>query len=116
MHHIPQTSESRKDTDLATKSMKELEATNGSEDPVHRLRLLCLSRGVNGILELGRMLRKIDHGGREELTEDTFIRALREKGLELTDEDARQLFWSLDTDNHGSIKMTDFMEHVRVSY
>lgn len=50
----PQSSSSRQENEMASKSLRELQALGSSADPVQRLRLICLSRGATGILGLGR--------------------------------------------------------------
>ncbi|XP_068903127.1 calcyphosin-like protein [Tenebrio molitor] len=109
----PQSATSRQESEMAAKSLRELQAAGGSGDPIHRLRLLCLSRGANGILGLGRMFRRMDDDGNKQLNQDEFIRGLRETGLEMTDEEAVNLFQKFDDDNSGSVNMTEFLVHVR---
>lgn len=112
----PQSATSRQESEMAAKSLRELQAAGGIGDPIHRLRLLCLSRGANGILGLGRMFRRMDDDGNKQLNQDEFIRGLRETGLEMTDEEAVNLFQKFDDDNSGSVNMTEFLVHVRVCY
>uniref|UniRef100_A0AAR5PFF5 Uncharacterized protein n=1 Tax=Dendroctonus ponderosae TaxID=77166 RepID=A0AAR5PFF5_DENPD len=50
----PQSATSRQESEMAARSLRELQSTGGSSDPVQRLRLLCLSRGASGILGLGK--------------------------------------------------------------
>lgn len=50
----PQSATSRQESEMAAKSLRELQAVGTSADPVQRLRLLCLSRGASGILGLGK--------------------------------------------------------------
>lgn len=50
----PQTATSRQEAEMAAKCLRELQGSGNSADPVQRLRLLCLSRGANGILGLGK--------------------------------------------------------------
>lgn len=111
----PQSAASRHETEMASKSLRELQAAGSTADPIQRLRLLCLSRGANGILGLGRMFRRMDDDGNKQLTEEEFIRGLKETGLELSDEEAKELFAKFDDDNSGSISVGEFLLHVRVS-
>lgn len=54
----PQSATSRQETEMAARSLRELQSAGGSGDPVQRLRLLCLSRGASGILGLGKVTKK----------------------------------------------------------
>ncbi|XP_044266812.1 calcyphosin-like protein [Tribolium madens] len=109
----PKSATSRQESEMASKSLRELQALGAGSDPVHRLRLLCLSRGANGILGLGRMFRRMDDDGSKQLNQEEFVRGLRETGLEVTDEEALELFKKFDDDNSGSVNMTEFLVHLR---
>lgn len=111
----PQSSMSRQENEMASKSLRELQATRNTADPKQRLRLLCLSRGACGILSLGRMFRRMDDDGNKQLNFEEFIRGLRESGMEVTDDEARDLFDEFDTDNSGGINMEEFLVAIRVS-
>ncbi|KAJ8917502.1 hypothetical protein NQ315_005551 [Exocentrus adspersus] len=109
----PQSATSRQESEMAAKSLRELQAAGNSADPVQRLRLLCLSRGANGILGLGRLFRRMDEDGNKKLNLEEFIYGLREIGLEVTDEEARSMFEKFDTDGSGSVNMDEFLVHIR---
>lgn len=49
--HRPQSPNSRVEEELIQKSSR---AVNSTNDPIEKLRLLCLSRGASGIIALGR--------------------------------------------------------------
>lgn len=106
---------SRQESEMANKSLRELQATANSADPVQRLRLLCLSRGACGILGLGRMFRRLDEDGNKQLNSEEFLLGLREAGLELSDNEAKELFSKFDTDGSGGINMEEFLVAIRVS-
>lgn len=111
----PQSSMSRYESDMAAKSYRQLQSVGSSGDPVERLRLLCLSRGATGILGLGRMFRRMDDDGNKQLSEEEFLKGLKDTGMEITDEEAKQLFDSFDSDNSGGVNMTEFLVAIRVS-
>ncbi|XP_066138417.1 calcyphosin-like protein [Euwallacea fornicatus] len=108
----PQSATSRQEAEMASKCLRELQA-GGNTDAIQRLRLLCLSRGANGILGLGRMFRRMDDDGNKKLNLEEFTHGLREMGLEITDEEIRELFTKFDTDGGGSINMDEFLVHIR---
>lgn len=110
----PQSSMSRQENEMASKSLRELQALKNSADPKQRLRLLCLSRGACGILSLGRMFRRMDEDGNKQLNFEEFLNGLREAGMEFTDEEAKELFQEFDTDNSGGINLEEFFAAIRV--
>lgn len=109
----PKSAMSRHENELASKSLRELQAIGNTADPVQRLRLLCLSRGVTGILTLSRMFRRMDEDGNKLLNEEEFILGLRETGMEITDKEAKDLFKKFDTDNDGNVNIDEFLIHIR---
>lgn len=111
----PQSATSRQESEMAAKSLRELQASGNSADPVQRLRLLCLSRGASGILGLGRLFRRMDEDGNKKLNLEEFVLGLREIGLEITDDEAKSMFEKFDTDGSGSVNMEEFLVHIRVS-
>ncbi|XP_067619317.1 calcyphosin-like protein [Eurosta solidaginis] len=100
------------EANLVNKSVRELE--NGEEkDPIMKLRLLCLSRGAPGILGMGRIFRNMDDDGSKALNEEEFAAGIREMGLDLTDDEIKEMFQSFDEDGSGSINMTEFLLKLR---
>lgn len=109
----PLSSMSRKENEMANKSVRQLQALGNSGDPVERLRLVCLSRGASGILGMGRMFRRLDDDGNKQLSYEEFLIGLRESGMEIADAEARELFTAFDTDNSGGINMDEFLLALR---
>ncbi|KAJ8958848.1 hypothetical protein NQ318_019612 [Aromia moschata] len=109
----PQSATSRQESEMAARSLRELQAIGSDADPVQRLRLLCLSRGAHGILGLGRLFRRMDEDGNKKLNLDEFVLGLREMGLEISDEEAKEMFEKFDTDGSGSVNMDEFLVHIR---
>ncbi|XP_049306556.1 calcyphosin-like protein isoform X1 [Bactrocera dorsalis] len=100
------------EANLVNKSMREL--ANGEEkDPITKLRLLCLSRGATGIVGLGRAFRNMDDDGSKALNEEEFINGIRETGLDVSDEEIKEMFKCFDEDGSGSINMTEFLLKLR---
>ncbi|XP_061709993.1 calcyphosin-like protein isoform X1 [Cydia pomonella] len=108
--HRPQASPFRVEEELMQKSARALSTIT---DPVERLRLLCLTRGASGIMELGRIFRKMDHGGRKQLNKAEFFTGIKNSGLDLSHEDAEKLFAHFDTANRGTINVDEFIKQIR---
>lgn len=111
--HRPQSAMSRQETEMINKSLRELQATGNSADPVQKLRLLCLSRGATGILGLGRMFRRMDDDGNKQLNAGEFVVGLKEAGLDITDNEAKDMFSKFDMDGSGGINMDEFLLAIR---
>ncbi|XP_050506808.1 calcyphosin-like protein isoform X1 [Diabrotica virgifera virgifera] len=109
----PQSATSRQETEMASKSMRELQALGNGGDPVQRLRLICLSRGATGILGLGRLFRIMDDDGNKNLNKEEFLHGLKEVGLDLSGEEAQEMFQKFDTNGDGSVNIDEFLVHIR---
>ncbi|XP_043654385.1 calcyphosin-like protein isoform X2 [Drosophila teissieri] len=100
------------EANLASQALREL--TDGEDkDPITKLRLLCLSRGATGILGLGRAFRAMDDDGSKALNEVEFITGIRDTGLDVSEEEIKQMFATFDEDGSGSINMTEFLLKLR---
>ncbi|XP_039494883.1 calcyphosin-like protein isoform X3 [Drosophila santomea] len=100
------------EANLASQALREL--TDGEDkDPITKLRLLCLSRGATGILGLGRAFRAMDDDGSKALDEVEFITGIRDTGLDVSEEEIKQMFATFDEDGSGSINMTEFLLKLR---
>ncbi|KAG8185613.1 hypothetical protein JTE90_023312 [Oedothorax gibbosus] len=84
-----------------------------ADDPIERLRLLCLQRGSRGILGLGRVFRRIDDNHSGDLSMEEFIKGVRDSGLDVSDEEGEALFNRFDADGSGSVKYDEFLKAVR---
>ncbi|XP_033149931.1 calcyphosin-like protein isoform X1 [Drosophila busckii] len=100
------------EANLMNQSLREL-SDGAAKDPITRLRLLCLSRGATGILGLGRAFRAMDDDGSKALNEEEFISGIRDTGLDVTDDEIKQMFNIFDEDGSGSINMTEFLVKLR---
>ncbi|XP_036673926.2 calcyphosin-like protein isoform X1 [Drosophila suzukii] len=100
------------EANLASQALREL--TDGADkDAITKLRLLCFSRGATGILGLGRAFRAMDDDGSKALNEEEFITGIRDTGLDVTEEEIKQMFDTFDEDGSGSINMTEFLLKLR---
>jgi len=84
-----------------------------AKDPVEKLRLMCLQRGANGILGLGRTFRIIDDDRSGALTFQEFANGVKDMGMNLTDDEITQMFQQFDTDSSGTIRFDEFLKAVR---
>ncbi|XP_075147241.1 calcyphosin-like protein isoform X1 [Haematobia irritans] len=97
---------------LINKSQREL-ADGTEKDTLTKLRLLCFSRGATGISGLGRAFRNMDDDGSKALNEDEFVKGIRDFGMDLSEEELKELFQQFDDDGSGSINMTEFLLKLR---
>ncbi|XP_063621225.1 calcyphosin-like protein isoform X1 [Cydia splendana] len=108
--HRPQSSPFRVEEELMQKSARALSTIT---DPLERLRLLCFTRGASGIMELGRIFRKMDDDGSKELNKDEFLTGIKHTGLDISHEDAEKLFAHFDPTNSGTISVDEFIKQIR---
>lgn len=69
---------------------------------------------ISGILGLGRCFRRIDDNGDKSLDLEEFTKGLRDTGLEVSNEEAQEIFNQFDTDASGTINMNEFLLGIRV--
>jgi len=83
------------------------------KDPIEKLRFLCLARGASGFSALGRAFRRLDHDGKRHISLKQFTKGLRDAGMDVSDEDAKEIFKRFDTDGRGTINMSEFLNKIR---
>ncbi|XP_076064340.1 crustacean calcium-binding protein 23-like [Oratosquilla oratoria] len=96
--------------EMINKARKKLSTV---EDPVEKLRLLCLSRGSAGIIGLGKVFRRMDDDGSHSLCMEEFTKGIRETGLGMDEDDTEKLFKAFDKDGEGSIDFNEFLVSIR---
>lgn len=99
---------------MVNKSRRAL--VNGQpRDHIEKLRLMCLARGATGIMGISRAFRRMDDDENKTLSLEEFTKGLRDTGLDLSDEEAAEVFQELDRDQSGALNMSEFLIAIRVS-
>ncbi|EFX88955.1 hypothetical protein DAPPUDRAFT_304741 [Daphnia pulex] len=103
-------STARNEREMILNAGKELSST---ADPLERLRLQCLQRGVAGIRDFGRTFRIWDDDGNRKISYEEFVKGLSDFGASLTATEAQQLFHSMDKNSSGSIEYDELLIALR---
>jgi len=101
------------ENNMCTKNQRMRLQAESEADPVERLRQLCLSQGLTGILALGRWFRHMDDNGKKQLSEKEFLAGIRKTGMDITHEEAVIMFNRFNHGNHGRINIEEFLAAVR---
>lgn len=110
----PASAFTRQETEMMNNTRRAL-VDGRKRDNIEKLRLMCLSRGATGILAIGRAFRRIDDDNSNDLSLEEFTKGLHDTGLDVTDEEAEEVFAELDKDGSGCLNMDEFLIALRVS-
>lgn len=108
----PQSAQTRNETLMQERAARQVPM---AKDPLEKLRLMCLSRGANGILTLGRLFRNMDDNRSGDLCKDEFRKGIRDIGFQLTEQELESLFATFDKDGSGKVCYEEFLRALRVS-
>ncbi|XP_011155602.1 calcyphosin-like protein isoform X2 [Solenopsis invicta] len=106
----PQSATTRQQTEMINRAQRAVHTTT---DTIEKLRLLCLARGANGILGLGRIFRLIDEDGNNKLSFEEFKTSIEQTKLELSEEEINDVFKKFDIDDDGNISIDEFLVGIR---
>jgi Ca2+-binding EF-hand superfamily protein len=86
---------------------------SSDSSPLKRLREMCLSRGVHGIIGIGRTFRAMDDNGSRSLDRQELENGIRDFGLKMERAEIDELFNSLDRNLDSRISFDEFLESLR---
>lgn len=107
MSTSPQSQSSRANQEMMNQAKRKAEYTL---DPLEKLRLLCLSKGSDGLLEFGRVFRRKES---DDLSLEEFTEAIRDAGHQITKDQIDILFQAFDTEGSGTISTSEFIAAIR---
>ncbi|CAD6237047.1 GSCOCG00002111001-RA-CDS [Cotesia congregata] len=110
MSNRPVSATTRQEAEMINKAQR---ALHTAEDSIDKLRLLCLARGAGGILGLARTFRRMDEDGNKQLSKEELIEGFEAMGFEFEEEEVDEIISKLDTDESGTIDLTEFITAIR---
>ena len=84
-----------------------------TDDMLEKFRLVCLSRGCNGINSFGRLFRILDKDDDMSLDFNEFSTAVRSQAPDLPLKDVKALYDKFDNDGTGTVSYDEFILALR---
>ena len=100
----------RMNQELALRCQKDMDKT---EDMLEKFRLVCLSRGCNGINSFGRLFRILDKDGDNSLDFQEFSSCVHSQAPDLPITDIKKLYDRFDSLGTGVISYDEFLQALR---
>jgi len=88
-------------------------AAKNSDTPVDKFRKKVLERGANSIKGIGRTFRIYDDDGSKNLNFEEFFEGVKDYGLDMTKEAAKEVFDLFDKDGSGEVSIDEFLIGLR---
>ncbi|GAB6022079.1 hypothetical protein CHUAL_006223 [Chamberlinius hualienensis] len=86
---------------------------NATKDPLEKIRLQCLQRGVSGIKTFARSFKIFDDNADHQLTLSELTKGLSDYGVHLDQHEIETVFNTFDKDHSGFINFDEFMIALR---
>lgn len=105
--NLPQSQTSRANQEMMYQANKSAGSTSNL---LEKLRLFILSRGSEGLLEFGRVIRRKDS---DDLNLEEFKEVIKDADYKLTEDQIESLFEDFDVEGSGTISATEFIDAIR---
>ncbi|XP_076068560.1 crustacean calcium-binding protein 23-like [Oratosquilla oratoria] len=101
-------------SETETKMKEAAEALAGeTSDAAEKLRSLCMTRGYNGILSLGRFFRRLDEDNSGTLNLEELQDAVIEFGIEMDKEEVEGIMKEFQQDDDATVNYEEFLASLR---
>ncbi|XP_038048553.1 calcyphosin-like protein [Patiria miniata] len=77
---------------------------------MEQLRQKLLERNVNSFKRLGRKFRIMDDDRSGSLNQEEFVKGVRDMGVDMSQDEIKNIFGTLDKDGSGTLSIDEFLE------